>query len=111
MCVLGVEGSEKKKSAPPPEDNFWNSPYSKNETGEYIISCQAGLCKAHKASAQLSATSPDLCLHLQLMKENPVHLELQDAAKKMQQGNQQMTANALNRYILTLPIIISQCTT
>ena len=25
MCVLGVEGSEKKK-APPPEDKFWNSP-------------------------------------------------------------------------------------
>ena len=25
MCVLGVEGSEKKCT--PPKDNFWNSPY------------------------------------------------------------------------------------
>ena len=26
MCVLGVEGSEKKCGPPSPEDNFWNSP-------------------------------------------------------------------------------------
>ena len=26
MCVLGVERSE-KKCGPPPQDNFWNSPY------------------------------------------------------------------------------------
>ena len=26
MCVLGVEGSEKKNAAHPPEDDFWNSP-------------------------------------------------------------------------------------
>ena len=32
MCVLGVEGSEKKWGPPthPPEENFWNSPYYTN---------------------------------------------------------------------------------
>ena len=31
MCVLGVDGSE-KKSAAAPEDNFWNSPKGGMET-------------------------------------------------------------------------------
>ena len=30
MCVLGVEESE-KKCGPPPQDNFWNSPYFAND--------------------------------------------------------------------------------
>ena len=40
-CVLGVEWSE-KKNAPPPKDNFWNSPkgkelVQKNQTLEGLL--------------------------------------------------------------------------
>ena len=34
MCVLGVEGSEKKYAAHPPQVNFWNSPYAKCTLGD-----------------------------------------------------------------------------
>ena len=33
MCVLGVEGSE-KKMRPPLEDNFWNSPKKQDELSD-----------------------------------------------------------------------------
>ena len=72
MCVLGVEGSEKKSA--PPQDNFWNSPKTlhKNTSFREFISEKPRIRSSAKKKTQTNKKIPYHPITYSMGEEKPL---------------------------------------